>query len=202
MSVPHVVLRYLKKGPAHGYGLHKDVAQLRHYYPLSNVNIYSVLRELEQLGWAESVSQIHGSRVRRVYRITDAGEQELTDWFRRPPEDDRFTSKDPIALKLLMLSIDESVDLSWLESSLRELDEDIERTREQLDRSAGRSPLVILTLQWQDDAYTRRREFLVDALRIGRAHRQAGEPGSARKPALGYSRDAVHSRLTRRDDAP
>jgi DNA-binding PadR family transcriptional regulator len=147
VSVSHVVLRYLREGPAHGYGLHKQITQLRHYYPLSNVNIYAVLRELEDLGWAESVSQIHGSRMRRVYRMTDAGRKEFSDWLSRPPEDDRHSAKDPIALKLLMLSADEPIDLSWMEDCVREIDEEIALTREYLDLPKDRSPLVVLTLQ-------------------------------------------------------
>jgi DNA-binding PadR family transcriptional regulator len=185
VSVSHVVLRYLREGPAHGYGLHKQITQLRHYYPLSNVNIYAVLRELEDLGWAESVSQIHGSRMRRVYRMTDAGGKELSNWLGRPPEDDRHIAKDPIALKLLMLSADEPIDMSWWGDCGRVIDEEIALTRECLDLPKDRSPRGVRTLLWQRDAYLRRRGFLVEAIRIGEARREVDEAGVARNTALG-----------------
>jgi DNA-binding PadR family transcriptional regulator len=161
------------------------VAQLRHYYPLSNINIYAVLRELEELGWAESVSEIHGSRVRRVYKITAMVEVELSEWLSRPPEEEGYSTKDPIALKLLLLGTDDAVDLSWLEGCLREIDEEIAQTRAAIEDPMDRPRLAEITLQWQLDTHLRRREFLVEAMKAAGAGREEDETGIALGAALG-----------------
>ena len=51
MSVPHVLLRLLLEGPAHGYDLRRKLSAFSAFYPLSNVNVYPALKDLEERSW-------------------------------------------------------------------------------------------------------------------------------------------------------
>src|SRR6267142_2517574 len=85
MSVPHTLLRLLMEGPTHGYELRRKLSLYRHFYPLSNVNVYPVLKDLEEQGFVCSHSEVSESRVRKVYEITAKGVAEFEDWIEVPP---------------------------------------------------------------------------------------------------------------------
>src|SRR5215467_3505829 len=85
MSVPHTLLRLLMEGPTHGYELRRKLSLYRHFYPLNNVNVYPVLRDLEEEGLVCSRSQLSDSRVRKVYEITAKGVEEFESWIEVAP---------------------------------------------------------------------------------------------------------------------
>lgn len=180
MSVQHVVLRCLLDGPSHGYALQKRVTRLRNYYPLTNVNIYPVLKGLEGSGFVASRTEVADSRARRVYELTPEGESELSSWMAEAPADSFPFQQDPVGLKLVLAPSEAAGQLGWLESALRDFDAEIARTREELSQSLGEMPrLARMTDEWRLTMYEGRRRFLAEALRVLREI-QAGAAGRSR----------------------
>ncbi len=73
------VLALLSQGDSYGYKLVRDAAQLM---PLSESTLYPVLRRLEEAGALSVYSQEHAGRLRRYYRITPQGRQQMADYIR------------------------------------------------------------------------------------------------------------------------
>jgi PadR family transcriptional regulator PadR len=73
------VLALLSREDSYGYKLVRDAAGLM---PLSESTLYPVLRRLEEAGALGVYSQEHGGRLRRYYRITQQGRQQLADFAR------------------------------------------------------------------------------------------------------------------------
>lgn len=73
------VLALLSREDSYGYKLVRDAAELM---PLSESTLYPVLRRLEEAGALSVYSQEHGGRLRRYYRITDKGRQQMADYAR------------------------------------------------------------------------------------------------------------------------
>lgn len=70
------------------------------YWAPSQSQIYSELRRLEGLGLATSaVEQTHEARSRRLYAITELGQQSLEAWM-RADEVDPLVLKHPLLLKI------------------------------------------------------------------------------------------------------
>jgi PadR family transcriptional regulator AphA len=93
MSLEHAILGFLNYGPFSGYDLKKvfDVS-VQHFWPADQSQIYRTLTRLEEQGWAEmEVVEQEDRPDRKVYRITDAGKEELRHWLTTPlqPKDIR-----------------------------------------------------------------------------------------------------------------
>lgn len=169
MSVQHVVLRCLMDGPSHGYALQKQVAQLRHFYPLNNVNIYPVLRSLESEGCVTSHTEITNSRARKVYALTPEGASSFDAWIEKAPDDQFPFQQDLVGLKLLLAGEADAGDFGWLDRVLASHDEEIDRLRKQIEQCREKETrLSRLTLEWRLDACLLRRDFLARALEIAR----------------------------------
>ena len=86
MSVPHALLALLSEGPKYGLRLQSEFeARTGEVWPLNVGQVYTTLQRLERDGLVEADdSDREGSQKR--YRITSAGERELSDWLRTPPE--------------------------------------------------------------------------------------------------------------------
>jgi DNA-binding PadR family transcriptional regulator len=91
MRLPFLAL--LADGPAHGYELRSAVQERCGALlpPMNAGQVYNTLGRLESAGLVEGeeVPQ-QGRPDRRVYRITDAGRQELDAWVARPVGATRF----------------------------------------------------------------------------------------------------------------
>jgi DNA-binding PadR family transcriptional regulator len=82
MSVRHSLLALLDAGPMHGYGLKTDFqAATGDVWPLNVGQVYTTLGRLERDGMVATESDADGQKV---YRITDAGRDELRKWFQTP----------------------------------------------------------------------------------------------------------------------
>ncbi len=68
------VLKLLTRGDSYGYQLSQDAAQT---VSLSESALYPVLKRLETGGGVESYTQEYGGRLRRYYRITEAGYRQI-----------------------------------------------------------------------------------------------------------------------------
>jgi DNA-binding PadR family transcriptional regulator len=170
MSVPHIVLRVLLEGASHGYEIQKKLAELRDFYPLRNVNVYPILRELEGQGLVRARIEPANPRFKKVYEVTEDGIRALERWIATAPDATYVEQRDPVAIKLMLATDTDSDRLAWLETAIRDLTDEIGRLERRGDREPGqRSPLARLTADYWLTAQIRRRTFLLDALRIARS---------------------------------
>ena len=71
------VLLLLARGDSYGYRLANDAQRLM---PLSESTLYPVLKRLEEGGAVDSYTTQHQGRLRRYYRITQEGLQQLREF--------------------------------------------------------------------------------------------------------------------------
>lgn len=167
MSVPHVLLRLLMEGPTHGYELRQKLSEYRHFYPLSNVNVYPVLKDLEEQGLVCSRNELSGSRVRRIYEISAGGVAEFERWIASAPEASLAVETDLVALKLVLASGRDGAGLAWLSQSAAQLDQEILDWRAFIEVRRGRVPrLALLTAEHRLRSHELRRQYLHEAIRI------------------------------------
>lgn len=198
MSVPHTLLRLLMEGPTHGYELRRKLSLYRHFYPLSNVNVYPVLRDLEEQGLVSSRSELVDSRVRKIYEITADGVAAFEEWIEVAPVGALSAETDLIALKLVLApSRSGDAGLDWLSRSLSELDDEIAGWRDYIAANRDSIPrLALLTAEYRLRCHEHRREFIAEATRITLAGEQDGADSSP--PRILVADDSSASRaLTR-----
>ena len=86
MSVPHALLALLSDGPKYGLRLQNEFeARTGEVWPLNVGQVYTTLQRLERDGLVET-DDGESERSRKRYRITSAGDRELADWLRTPPD--------------------------------------------------------------------------------------------------------------------
>lgn len=68
------VLTVLRRGDSYGYRLVRDVGAL---IAVSESTLYPILKRLETGGQVTVYSVEHNGRLRKYYRITEAGEQHI-----------------------------------------------------------------------------------------------------------------------------
>src|SRR5262245_25877378 len=86
MSVPHALLALLSEGPKYGLRLQNEF-QWRNgeVWPLNVGQDYQTLTRLER-GEVVARDGGNGEGTRKRYRITAAGDRELAEWLRTPPD--------------------------------------------------------------------------------------------------------------------
>jgi DNA-binding PadR family transcriptional regulator len=86
VSVPHALLALLSEGPKYGLRLQNEFeARTGEVWPLNVGQVYTTLQRLERDGLVAADGGA-GERPQKRYRITTAGDHELADWLRTPPE--------------------------------------------------------------------------------------------------------------------
>ena len=87
MSVPHALLALLREGPKYGLRLQNEFeSRTGEVWPLNVGQVYTTLQRLERDGLVEANGEGEQSQKQKRYRITSAGDHELADWLRTPPE--------------------------------------------------------------------------------------------------------------------
>lgn len=71
------VLAVLKRGDSYGYQIIKDLGD---YIEISESTLYPILRRLEQNESLEVYTVEHNSRLRKYYKITDAGRAKIEEF--------------------------------------------------------------------------------------------------------------------------
>jgi DNA-binding PadR family transcriptional regulator len=85
MSVPHALLALLSEGPKYGLRLQNEFeARTGEVWPLNVGQVYTTLQRLERDGLVATDEE--GERSQKRYRITSAGDRELAEWLRTPPD--------------------------------------------------------------------------------------------------------------------
>ena len=71
------VLAAIKNEESYGYKIIKD---MRPYMEMSESTLYTILKRLETSGLLEVRSAEHNGRLRKYYRITDAGTKRIDEF--------------------------------------------------------------------------------------------------------------------------
>ena len=71
------VLAAIKNEDSYGYKIIKD---MKPYLELSESTLYTILKRLENANMLTVRTAEHGGRLRKYYRITDAGRQRIADF--------------------------------------------------------------------------------------------------------------------------
>jgi DNA-binding PadR family transcriptional regulator len=83
---PHALLALLSEGPRYGLWLQNEFeSRTGRVWPLNAGQVYTTLQRLERDGLVET-DDGESERSRKRYRITSAGERELGDLLRTPPD--------------------------------------------------------------------------------------------------------------------
>jgi DNA-binding PadR family transcriptional regulator len=102
VSVRHALLALLSEGPKYGLQLREEFeARTGEVWPLNVGQVYTTLQRLERDGLASSDSEADSAGPQRRFRITQAGQQELADWLRTPPEA-ATPPRDELVMKILV----------------------------------------------------------------------------------------------------
>ena len=90
MSLEHAILGFLRYAPLTGYDLKKAFdTSVRHFWPADQSQIYRTLTRMAERAWvAVEVITQEDRPNRKVYHITDAGQEELHHWLATPPPPD------------------------------------------------------------------------------------------------------------------
>ena len=79
-NLPLLILRVLAVGPRHGYGIAKEIKQGSDgILSVAEGTLYPVLHDLEKRGLIAAFEETVRGRLRRCYRLTDAGQRELAE---------------------------------------------------------------------------------------------------------------------------
>jgi DNA-binding PadR family transcriptional regulator len=101
MSIRHALLALLSEGPKYGLQLRQEFeARTGEVWPLNVGQVYTTLQRLERDGMVES-DDTEAEGPQRGFRITAAGEEELTVWLRVPP-DLSSPPRDELVIKVLV----------------------------------------------------------------------------------------------------
>jgi PadR family transcriptional regulator, regulatory protein AphA len=101
MSLAYVILGLLQQQERTGYDLKTDCFDqcIAHLWPADQAQIYRTLERLEDQGWISCTLQIQQERPnRKIYRLTDLGQQELVQWLQT--HHGLPTLRDPLLVQL------------------------------------------------------------------------------------------------------
>lgn len=73
------VLAVLRRGESYGYRLVRDVGDL---IPMSESTLYPILKRLESGGLVTVRSAEHNGRLRKYYRISEAGNHRIAEFIK------------------------------------------------------------------------------------------------------------------------
>jgi DNA-binding PadR family transcriptional regulator len=101
LSVRHALLALLSEGPKYGLQLRQEFeGRTGEVWPLNIGQVYTTLQRLERDGLVES-DDPEGDGPTKGFRITAAGDRELAQWLRTPPET-APPPRDELVIKVLV----------------------------------------------------------------------------------------------------
>jgi DNA-binding PadR family transcriptional regulator len=104
MSVRHALLALLSEGPKYGLQLREEFeARTGEVWPLNVGQVYTTLQRLERDGMVAALGDGESGEggPQKAYRITPAGETELAEWLRVPP-DLSSPPRDELVMKVMV----------------------------------------------------------------------------------------------------
>ena len=166
MTIRHALLALLSEGPKYGLRLRQEFeARTGDVWPLNVGQVYTTLQRLERDGLVESDDSAEDGPQNR-YRITAAGETELAEWLRTPP-DTATPPRDELVIKVLVAMTVPGVDVqSVLQVHRRHLIERMQQyTRLKADAADDDTALAMVVdaevfrldamVRWLDSAAAR-----------------------------------------------
>ena len=190
MSVRHALLALLSEGPKYGLQLREEFeAGTGEVWPLNIGQVYTTLQRLERDGLAESDSDTDSAGPQRRFRITQAGQQELADWLRTPPD---MTSppRDELVMKILVALRLPGIDVPEVIQAHRRYLVELMQQWTRIKEAAAESDMALAlavdaelfrldsVIRWLDSADGRIRRATADAADAGEAPAgQATETG-------------------------
>ena len=148
-AVTPVVLGLLSLGPRSGYDIKTVVDRsTRFFWAASYGQIYPELRRLEEDGLIEGENAPRGGRGRRVYKLTKAGREALTEWLLGSTVTIEY--RDESLLRLFFAdALPREQALMLLEGRKRGHEQYLEILREIEALPGGNDPAFVdLVLQW------------------------------------------------------
>jgi DNA-binding PadR family transcriptional regulator len=101
MSVRHALLALLSEGPKYGLQLREEFeSRTGEVWPLNVGQVYTTLQRLERDGLVES-DDSEATGPQKGFQITEAGQAELAEWLRTPP-DLASPPRDELVMKVLV----------------------------------------------------------------------------------------------------
>jgi DNA-binding PadR family transcriptional regulator len=101
VSVRHAILALLNEGPKYGLQLREEFeARTGEVWPLNVGQVYTTLQRLERDGLVESDGS-DDDGPQKGFQITEAGQEELAEWLRTPP-DLSSPPRDELVMKILV----------------------------------------------------------------------------------------------------
>ncbi|MDZ8189453.1 MAG: PadR family transcriptional regulator [Nostoc sp. ChiSLP02] len=100
MALAHAILAALVDAPCSGYDLAKRFdGSVGFFWSASHQQIYRELSKLEDQGWIDSETILQAGRPdKKLYRVTELGEEQLKQWIAQPCEPTRV--KDDLLVKI------------------------------------------------------------------------------------------------------
>ena len=147
-AVTPVILGLLSHGPRSGYEIKTTVDRsTRFFWAASYGQIYPELRRLERDGLVEGEDAPNGARPRRVYRLTQAGRDELLAWLHG--RNVTVELRDESLLRLFFAdALPHEEALGLIEGRRRGFQEVLERLRGIDARPGEDPPFIDLVLRW------------------------------------------------------
>lgn len=191
MSVRHALLALLSEGPKYGLQLRQEFeARTGEVWPLNVGQVYTTLQRLERDGLAASEGGSEGPQ--KSFRITEAGDDELADWLRTPPES-MPPPRDELVMKVLVALTVPGVDVAEvLQAHRRHLVEAMQtytHLKERID--ADEVPLALVVdaelfrlegmVRWLDAAEVRVKRMPAATATTATAATAATATGTGRK---------------------
>jgi DNA-binding PadR family transcriptional regulator len=142
------LLALLERGPMYGWKLRAEFeTSTGATWPLNIGQVYTTLARLERDGLVEPAGA-PDAEGRVVYRITDAGRAEVSQWFSTPVNNGESRPRDELAIKLAMALTTPGVDTHRViqtqrTATLRSL-QDLTRLKARADEQADAAWLLVL----------------------------------------------------------
>lgn len=137
MSLENGILGFLSIKPLSGYDIKKlfDYSAA-YFWPADQAQIYRALKKLVEDGSVELTKQEPGKTVdRKVYSITEKGQNVLRDWIANPERAD-FINRLPFLVKLFFSSaLNQEEQLAFIDAQLRVSNELIQQLKENYEEN-------------------------------------------------------------------
>ncbi|HWJ10304.1 MAG TPA: PadR family transcriptional regulator [Nocardioides sp.] len=186
MSVKHALLALLEQQPMYGYQLRVEFEQRTGTtWPLNVGQVYTTLTRLERDGLA--IADGEDAEGHLVYRITDAGRDEVATWFTTPVSRTQ-PPRDELAIKLALAVTVPGVDVGTVIQQQRSATmaalQDYTRLKRQTSDATAAEPadlawsLVLDSLVFAAEAEIRWLDHCEARLRRAAIERPAGNPAT------------------------
>jgi DNA-binding PadR family transcriptional regulator len=168
VTIRFTILRCLIGAPSSGAEIEHALGALRHFYPLSHVNIHPVLNDLEYERLIRSEIRVTDGRPDRSYAVTPAGREAFARWQAEPPASVTPDVRDLVHLRLV-LATDQTENLQWLSWVIPEVAEEADRARRTYARNrCSMTPVAQLAVEELIANLERRHDFLTRPLALAK----------------------------------